>query len=169
MNIFLALKLSFVAVGIGVVLTFYYQYQSMRIELSQTKQELQVSEQNNLMLEGSIKSQQATIELQLEEAKLINKANLELRETQRDLRKEYKELDRKFTEKANGEARSITNIALKKSSLIERVINKATANAMRCNEIAMGSPLTEDERNATKKSQTNPECPSLANPNYVRY
>ena len=169
MNIFLALKLSFVAVGIGVVLTFYYQYQSMRIELSQTKQELQVSEQNNLMLEGSIKSQQATIELQLEEAKLINKANLELRETQRDLRKEYKELDRKFTEKANGEARSITNIALKKSSLIERVINKATANAMRCNEIAMGSPLTEDERNATKKSQTNPECPSIANPNYVQY
>lgn len=169
MNIFLALKLSFVAVGIGVVLTFYYQYQSMRIELSQTKQELQVSEQNNLMLEGSIKSQQATIELQLEEAKLINKANLELRETQQDLRKEYKELDRKFTEKANGEARSVANLALKKSSLIERVINKATANAMRCNEIAMGSPLTEDELNATKKSQINPECPSLANPNYIRY
>jgi predicted nuclease with TOPRIM domain len=169
MNIFLALKLSFVAVGIGVVLTFYYQYQSMRIELNQTKQELQVSEQNNLMLEGSIKSQQATIELQLEEAKLINKANLELRETQQDLRKEYKELDRKFTEKANGEARSVANLALKKSSLIERVINKATANAMRCNEIAMGSPLTEDELNATKKSQINGECPSIANPNYIRY
>jgi predicted nuclease with TOPRIM domain len=169
MNIFLLLKISFALTFITLCTAAYFQYQSLRIELAQTKQELLVSEQNNVMLEGSIKSQQATIERQIEEAKLINKANLELRETQKNLQKEYKELDRKFTESANGEARSVSNLALKKSSLIERVINNATANAMRCNEIAMGSPLTEDEKNATKKSQINPECPSLANPNYVRY
>jgi len=169
MNIFLLLKISFALTFITLCTVAYFQYQSLRIELAQTKQELLVSEQNNVMLEGSIKSQQATIERQIEEAKLINKANLELRETQKNLQKEYKELDRKFTEKSNGEARSVSNLALKKSSLIERVINNATANAMRCNEIAMGSPLTKDERNATKKSQINPECPSLANPNYVRY
>jgi len=40
---------------------------------------------------------------------------------------------------------------------------------MRCVEIAMGSPLTEKEKNATKKSEINAECPSLANPNYVPY
>jgi len=34
-------------------------------------------------------------------------------------------------------------------------------------EIASGSPLTEEELAATKKSQTNTECPRLANPNYV--
>jgi hypothetical protein len=39
--------------------------------------------------------------------------------------------------------------------------------ANRCIEIATGSPLTESEINATKKSQINGECPSLANPNYV--
>lgn len=169
MNIFLALKLSFLAVGIAIALGFYYQYKNMEMDLAQTKQDLQVSEQNNVMLEGSIKSQQATIERQLQDVKKIQQANNALRETQNKLKSEYKELDRKFTEKANGEARSISNLALKKSSLIERVINKATANAMRCNEIAMGSPLTEDEKNATKKSQINPECPSLANPNYIRY
>ena len=169
MNIFFALKLSFLAVGIGIAVTFYYQYQSMRIELGETKQELLVSEQNNSMLEGSIEQQKITIERQLQDVKKIQQANNALRDTQDKLKSEYKELDRKFTEKANGEARSVANLALKKSSLIERVINKATANAMRCNEIAMGSPLTEDERNATKKSQINPECPSLANPNYIRY
>ena len=29
------------------------------------------------------------------------------------------------------------------------------------------TPLTEKEINATKKSQINPECPAIANPNYV--
>jgi hypothetical protein len=33
----------------------------------------------------------------------------------------------------------------------------------------MGSPLTEKEENATKKSEINSECPSIANPNYIPY
>ena len=60
-------------------------------------------------------------------------------------------------------------MADEKSKLVERVINNATVKAMRCVEIAMGAELTEKERNATKKSEINSECPSLANPNYVPY
>ena len=41
--------------------------------------------------------------------------------------------------------------------------------ALRCVEISSGSPLTESEINATKKSEINRECPSIANPNYVAY
>jgi hypothetical protein len=52
---------------------------------------------------------------------------------------------------------------------IERVINKGSDNATRCIEIASGSPLTEKEKNATKKSEINPECPSIANPAYIPY
>jgi len=33
----------------------------------------------------------------------------------------------------------------------------------------MGSPLTDKEIKATKKSEINSECPSIANPNYVEY
>ena len=40
---------------------------------------------------------------------------------------------------------------------------------MRCVEIASGAPLTEKEKTATKKSEINSECPSIANPNYVPY
>ena len=36
-------------------------------------------------------------------------------------------------------------------------------------EIASGAELTEAEKNATKKSEINTECPSIANPNYVPY
>jgi hypothetical protein len=36
-------------------------------------------------------------------------------------------------------------------------------------EISMGAPLTEDEKNATKKSEINPECWNIANPSYQPY
>ena len=52
---------------------------------------------------------------------------------------------------------------------MERAINRGTKNALRCMEIAMGAELTEKEKNATKKSQINPECSELANPSYQRY
>ena len=58
-------------------------------------------------------------------------------------------------------------LAYNKPGLVVKIINKASDNANRCVEIATGSPLTEDEINATKKSQINAECPRLANPNYV--
>jgi len=42
---------------------------------------------------------------------------------------------------------------------VEKIIDKASDNVLRCLEIASGSPLTEDEINATRKSQINNECP----------
>jgi len=147
----------------------YQHYEGVLEDLDLAKANLAQSEQNVATLEKAVQDQQATLQKTLQEVKQIQAANIELINTKKQLQSEYRELDRKFTEKANGEARSLANLALKKSSAIERVINKATENAMRCAEIAMGSPLTENELNATKKSQTNPECPSLANPNYIRY
>ena len=49
---------------------------------------------------------------------------------------------------------------------VEKVIDKATVDVLRCLEIASGSPLTEDEINATKRSKINSQCPDIANPNY---
>ena len=62
-----------------------------------------------------------------------------------------------------------TLAAIAKTKSIERITNGASALATRCIEIASGSPLTEAEKNATKKSEINSECPSIANPNYVPY
>ena len=70
---------------------------------------------------------------------------------------------------ASGKKRDIGALAEDKPKLIQRVINKGTKNALRCMEISMGSPLRENEKNATKKSEINPECPELANPFYQPY
>jgi hypothetical protein len=48
-------------------------------------------------------------------------------------------------------------------------MNKGSVNAQRCIEIASGAELTEKEKNATKKSEINSECPSIANPNFINY
>ena len=70
---------------------------------------------------------------------------------------------------ASGKKRDMGALAVKRSKSIERIINKGSDQAVRCVIVAMGDPLTEKEKNATKKSQINSECPSIANPNYVPY
>ena len=70
---------------------------------------------------------------------------------------------------SSGKKRDLGNLAKSKPKLMTKVFNKATKNALRCTEIAMGAPLTEKEKNATKKSEINPECPTIANPSYVPY
>lgn len=147
----------------------YTHYTSILEQLETAKQNVIVAEANNTVLKESIAEQQKAIEQQQREFEIIQKANIELVETKQNLAKEYKDLNKRFTESKNGQERDIGKLALKKTKAVERIINKATVNANRCAEIAMGSPLTEAELNATKKSQINGECPIIANPNYRKY
>ena len=118
---------------------------------------------NQLKLEASVESQKQVIAKQKEDFQAIMKANKELGVLINNLKKDLQDLDKRFTKKK----RDIGKLAIERSKAIERIINSASDKAARCIEIASGSPLTEQEINATLKSQTNTECPSIANPNYV--
>jgi len=134
------------------------------------KSDLAISEANNAKLQDSVAEQKAVIEQQAKDFKQILAANKELEDKNRVLQTEFKNLDERFNKiNGKGEVRDIGKLAIDKDRAVERIINNASKKAMRCVEIAMGSPLTEKERNATKKSEINSECPSLANPNYVPY
>ena len=110
------------------------------------------------------------IEQQANDFKAILIANQELEKTNKTLAAEFDALDKRFNKiNGRGEVRDLGDLAVKRTKPIERVINNATKKAMRCVEIAMGAELTEKERTATKKSEINSECPSIANPNYVPY
>jgi multidrug efflux pump subunit AcrA (membrane-fusion protein) len=52
-------------------------------------------------------------------------------------------------------------LAAARPTLVERTVNRASENAMRCFEILSGSPLTEREINARNSREANPECPWL--------
>ena len=134
------------------------------------KADLETAKANNLLLEASVEGQKAVIAQQENDFKSILAANATLQEQNKVLAAEFSALDERFNKiNAQGEVRDIGKLAVERSRSIERVINGATKKAMRCVEIAMGSPLTEKEENATKKSEINSECPSIANPNYVPY
>ena len=134
------------------------------------KADLATSEANNAKLEDSVEEQKAVIAQQALDMDNIRSAMTEQAELSKRLNASIKDLRNKFSKvNASGEKRDIGNLAEQKPKLMQRIINRGTKNALRCMEIAMGSPLTEKEKNAIKKSQINPECPDIANPSYVPY
>ena len=134
------------------------------------KADLATSEANNFKLEGSVEEQKAVIAQQALDIDNIRTAMKEQAELAKRLNASIKDLRNKFNKvNASGEKRDIGNLAEQKPKLMQRAINRGTKNALRCMEIAMGSPLTEKEKNAVKKSQINPECPDIANPKYMPY
>ena len=123
---------------------------------------------NQIKLEEAVASQQEVIEQQKADFETIMAANAKLQDTRDILKAELQNLDDKFNKtNASGKKRDIGDLAVNRPSSVERVINRASDNALRCVEIAMGAPLTEKVINAIKPSEINSECPSIANPNYV--
>ena len=120
---------------------------------------------NAIKLESAVAEQQELITQQKEDFKEILAANQKMNELVGALKKDLDDLDKRFNKKN----RDVGKLAIAKTKSIERITNGASALATRCIEIASGSPLTEEEKNATKKSEINSECPSIANPNYVPY
>ena len=132
--------------------------------------DLATSEANNVKLEQSVESQKAVIAQQLKDVKAIQVAMVEQENLNKKLNESIKDLRDKFSKiNASGKKRDFGKLAEDKPKLVQRVINKGTRNALRCMEISMGAPLTEKEKNATKKSEINSECPHIANPKYEPY
>ena len=120
---------------------------------------------NQVKLEEAVSSQKELIAKQQEDFKEILAANQKMNELVGALKKDLDDLDNRF----NKDGRDFGKIAIEKTDAINRIINKGSDNATRCIEIASGAELTEEEKNATKKSEINRECPGIANPNYVPY
>ena len=120
---------------------------------------------NQIKLEEAVSSQKELIAKQQADFKEILEANKKFNELVTALKKDIDDLDNRF----NKGGRDFGKLAIEKTEAIERIINGASDKALRCVEIAGGAPLTEQELNATVKSEINRECPSIANPNYVPY
>jgi len=120
---------------------------------------------NAVKMESAITEQKELITKQKEDFKDILAANQKMNELVGVLKKDLENLDKRFNKKN----RDVGKLAIQKTESIERITNGASALATRCIEIASGAELTEKEKNATKKSEINSECPSIANPKYIPY
>jgi chromosome segregation ATPase len=120
---------------------------------------------NQIKLETAVAEQNKVLEQQKKDFTAILESNKKLNNLINTFKKDLQDLDKRFTKKN----RDIGKLALERTKAIERIVNGGGKNAARCIELASGAEHTEEELKATKKSQINPECPALANPNYVPY
>ena len=134
------------------------------------KSENEILTLNNEKLNGAVEQQQQLIEQQLRDIESKEDINNQLIKNNSKLNADLNLANEKFNKvNASGERRDIGNLAVSKPKSIERIERKREQQRARCFEIAQGSPLTEEELNATKKSQINAECTNIANPNYIPY
>jgi hypothetical protein len=120
---------------------------------------------NQVKMEMALEQQTKYIEQQKKDYEAILKANQEVNKLVGNLKKDIDDLDKRF----NKGTRDLGKTAMERPEALERIVNKASDKALRCVEIAGGAKLTEAEIKATKKSEINSECPSIANPNYKPY
>jgi TolA-binding protein len=129
--------------------------------------DLAVSEMNNKTLKDGIEQQQRLIEQMQRDVAQIQEINSSLAQEADRQRAEVRDLVDRFNVNARGESRDFGAIAAARPGVVERLVNRGTANAMRCLAIASGAPHTEAELAAKTSSEVNRECPSLANPNFI--
>ena len=120
---------------------------------------------NQQKLETAITEQNKVLEQQKADFTAILESNKKLNVLINTFKKDLQDLDKRFTKKN----RDIGKLAIERTESIERIVNGGGKNAARCIELASGAEHTEAELKATLKSEINPECPALANPNYVPF
>ena len=120
---------------------------------------------NQVKLETAVAEQTKVLEQQKKDFNAIMESNKKLNVLVNTFKKDLNDLDKRFTKKN----RDIGKLAIERTKSIERIVNGGGKNAARCIELASGAEHTPEELKATLKSEINPECPALANPNYVPF
>lgn len=140
----------------------YWYYQD-------TQEKMAILHENNAKLETATKIQKETIKQIESDLDMVNSIAVSTTKELVETRKQIETIRGKFNKQSKllG-SRDLGKMAISKAKPIKKIINKGTVNSLRCFEIMSGQPLTEKERNATKPSQLNSMCPSVANPNRVQ-
>ena len=162
---FKALKWALVIGIIGLIAFLGYEYhKSMNGRITDLINQNQTLVQNNATLESNntaLKDGIATANATVDH----------LQETYEQIKQDYQNLSNEFVviRSQNNELRErlgrhdLGALATAKPALVEKTINNATANALRCFELLTGAPLNEKEKAATTDRQFNSECPWMFN------
>jgi regulator of replication initiation timing len=157
--IFSQIKIIAIAIAVVAFVGALWYVTGLRADLLQ-------EQMNNKALQDSIEKQQDVIERMEKDFEDIREANRALAQEAERQKAEVQNLSDRLNTTATGRSRDFGLLAAERPRAIKRLVNRGTKNAMRCLELASGAKPTEDELAATLSSQINPECPSLANPNF---
>lgn len=138
------------AVGFGA--WKYYEY---------TQEQIRIFATNAAVAEQAQKESQAALEAVQRDLQKVQEQYNQVTSEFQSAQTRVEDLEKKLSEHELGQ------LAQARPDWVEKIIDKGSADVLRCIEILSGAPLTEDEINAVKKSKTNTQCPDIANPNYI--
>jgi regulator of replication initiation timing len=141
----------FSSLKIGLILVMLAGAGGGFLYVKKLQKDNEILKLNQAKLETAVEDQKGVIEQQTKDfAKIRETLNI-LEEENKKLQKDKSDLSKRLGK------HDIGNLAENKPGLVEKIINGASKKALRCVEIASGSPLTEEELNG----KPNKECPSF--------
>lgn len=146
------LLLALVVGGVGFGLWKYYEY---------TQNQIRIYAENAAKAEMAQAETEAALQQTLKDLEQVQIQFEKVSKEFETAEKRVDSLEKKFADN------DINYLANARPGLVEKIIDKASLDVLRCFEIESGSPLTEEEINVTEKSKANSICPDIANPNYV--
>lgn len=135
----LKIKLIIALVLFTVISTGFMYIKALRAEL-------EAAAEVQIRMEGVINQQKLVLERQEQDMKKMQEVNKEVSDKINNAQKEMADLNRKF---AN---RDLSAIASAKPTETEQKVNRGTKDALRCNELVTGAPLTNDEKTGKIKN-----------------
>lgn len=153
MNLLSYMKLFGVAIAITFLGACYLYYKSTQATIQQYQEN--VAALNMAVAESEATVEHLTASIQQMQETLVNVQN-QFTESQQNVLALQDKLSK----------HDLGMLAKKKPKMVEKRVNAGTEDINRCFEIITGSPLTKQEKQATKKSEINTACPDIANPNY---
>jgi len=135
----------------------YYYYTSTQQRIENLIEESVILQENAKQLKTANEKNLETIDTLQEDFKEVRENYERVQDEFQVVRLHNKELRERLAVK------QLDTLATEKTVLVERTINKASENALRCFELLSGSPLTEKEKNAKTEREFNAECPWLFN------
>ena len=120
--------------------------------------QLELAKEVQAKMEGVIEKQGLAMDNMKADVERMGKVQQELSGSISAAEKDTKALAKKFTEDAEGRERNLAAMAAEKPSVVEEKINRGTKDALRCNELLTGAPLTADEKSGKVRNNI---CPDL--------
>jgi hypothetical protein len=154
-----SIKFVFYLVILAMIGGGLYYITGLRADLVQSR----VNEEK---LTDAITQQALLIEQMKRDAEQKQKISEELQARAAQQGQDLARLENKFSQSASGQNRDFGALAAARPDSAARAVNRGTKNAQRCFELAMGAPLTQEEKNAKTPLEANRECPTLIDPNY---
>ena len=133
----IGIKIAIAAILFSIVSGGYFYIQALEGKLEAAAEVQQ-------RMEGVITQQKMVMEQTQRDLKRMGEINQEVAAKAQAAQNEVNVLNRKFSR--------LDNIAKNPPSDTERRVNRGTQDALRCNELVTGSPLTADEKSGKIKN-----------------